>query len=141
MFLLQQMGIRKGNKSESTKRANNILLTLKKKYPNRDAHALVTDLLMQYRALIYLRSKKLGSVTYKIPISLYKGKGMRVVARWLMSNDKPKKSKDTREAYKEQLVNLLRKQSDILKKRSELHKLGFSGIPYLTYIKRDTRRG
>jgi ribosomal protein S7 len=135
LALLRQMGIRKGKKTQSEKRIIAILLKLKKKYRRRDLNSMLNIILKKFRALIFLRAKRLGSVTYKIPIALFKKKGIRVIARWIMQKRTLKNKKNNN--ILDIIVNLSKKQGEIYKKRQDLHRQGYSGIPYLTYVTRE----
>lgn len=137
--ILQQVNIRRGDKTKSFKLVNNILLFIKKRYKNQNANSILNSILYKCRILIYFRYKKLGKNKQEIPVDLYTRKGVRALSRWLCltgtTRSNPKKSSS--ENIFVELVSMRKiKNSKILKKRKDMNKLGLSSIPYLKYLKR-----
>lgn len=139
-FMLQQIILRRGKKARAIKEVDDLMITIKKMFRGRNSNFFLTNLLSKYRARIHLRSKRLGSITHKIPVDFYRNKGMRILCRWMGTMPKGGHAKNFYETLFDEIVLLSERKGYTYKKRTDLHAVGVAGIPYLKYIKRQGRK-
>lgn len=135
-FMIQQVNIKKGKKAKAVKIVDNLISYLKKKYRKRDHNMLLGEVFENAKVLVHLRSKRVGSMVYKVPVNLRYYKAMRLVARWLSSQRRSSPGKNSFENVREELLSLIHKRGVVFKKRTELLREAHSGIPYLKYLQR-----
>lgn len=136
-YILQQATLKKGGRSIAEKIARGLLVQLKKRHKNRNNSLAFTALLHSAKVLVYFRSKKLGSMTYKIPVNLSPRKGMHTVVRLLTGHTGTLSGRSSVDRLADELMLLASKRGSAYKKRVEIHKLGMSGVPYLRYLRKD----
>lgn len=128
--------IKKGKKFKSEQAVLNICRALKKNNSNKFFYSMLAQATDEVKPYIGLLSKKVGSTTYRIPVSLTHQKEILKGIMWLTREPCGRKQGNFEANLLGELNSLLRKEgaSKSLKKKIALHKLAENNRMFIKFL-------
>ncbi len=85
------------------------------------------------KPIFEIRNKKLGGNMFKIPVVLTPERQNTLAIKWLLDTAKLRSEKTLALKIYNELLNIQKKQSSLLKKKEELHKLANNNRAFMHY--------
>lgn len=127
--------IKKGQKQKARSFFSKVISNVRKIY-RVDGIKFIHILLESARPKVFLTSKKIAGVIYKIPTPISRAKSYAIVIRWITAFARKRKSTSFSNSLFEELSDIYKNPSNnVLKRRDEFHKLAYINKPFLRYYK------
>jgi len=126
--------MKKGKKSISEKIINETLYYIKYK-TKKNPILILNKAIKQIQPYIEIRKLRLGSLTYLIPIEINKKRQEKLVITWLLEfiENKKKSKEEISKRLGDELLNSLKNEGELIKRKNELHKLAEMNRVFLHY--------
>ncbi len=121
-----------GKKSVAEKILFDSFLLIKEKTnenPLKVFHAAINNA----RPYIQIKHIRIGGATYKVPIELHEDRQLMVAIKWIIESARKRSEKTMVLQLTNELLDIVKKQGNTIKKREELHKLGEANRAFSHY--------
>lgn len=85
------------------------------------------------RPYIQIKNIRIGGATYKVPIELHEDRQLTVAIKWIIESARKRSEKTMVLQLTNELLDIVKKQGNTIKKREELHKLGEANRAFSHY--------
>lgn len=127
---------RSGKKSKSKRIYFFTVASIKKLY-GLEGVQFLNIVIESVRPKIFLTSKKVAGVVYKIPAPISRRKSQSMAVKWILqSASRRSKGKDFQVSLVDELNDIFSNSNNLtLKKRDEFHRTAFLNKPFLRYYR------
>ena len=111
-----------GKKAVAEKIVYNVLLNLKKdtgQHPLKVFHEAIENV----KPYVQMKNIRMGGATYKVPVELRLSRQLMVAIKWIIESARSRPEKTMEKQLTYELLDVLKKQGNSIKKRDDLHKL------------------
>lgn len=113
----------------------NMLRSMKREYPKFNIVGFLNDSVSNVKPYVGFISKKVGSVTYKIPIGLRFQKEISLGVYWIVDESCGRKLGPYATCLKKELINAFKKRGLAYKRKEVVHDVAENTRVYLKYLR------
>lgn len=124
--------MKNGEKNIAQNIVNNMLNLIETNIKKKPVNVFETSLEL-IKPIIEIRNKKIGGTLFKIPVTLHPKKQNTIAIKWLIETAKQRSEKTMSLKLYNEISNILKKQSSLIKKKDELHKLANANRAFIHY--------
>ena len=85
------------------------------------------------RPLLETKSRRVGGVTYQVPVSVSEDRGYSLALRWIRSYSRERKGKPMHEKLAQEIIDGFNKTGPSIKKREDMHKMAEANRAFAHY--------
>ena len=121
-----------GKKTTAEKIIYTALEKIKKK-TNEDPIKIFNDAISNIRPNIEVRSRRVGGVTYQVPVEVKLKRSETLALRWLLEASRKRKNNTMSDKLFNELMDASQRKGSAIKKREDTHKMAESNKAFAHY--------
>ena len=124
--------MKNGRKSLACHIVYRALSMITEKY-NREGHTVLAECIKKISPNVYLRSKRIASKIYRIPVTISDRLACSIAIKWLKSSLKTRKEKGQYNRLFYEMCDILNDKGESIKKRDNYHKVAKDNEAFIHY--------
>jgi small subunit ribosomal protein S7 len=128
--------IKKGNKNKTEILFKNLLLYLKKHYPNQNPLDIFYKALLEIKPVLSLRVKKVAGINYQLPSPISNERACKLAVNWFFKGVNSRNEKTFFIRMTAEIFDLLKGKGVSKQKKEALEKAALENRPFIFFLKR-----